>query len=516
MNLPDYHTNLVAKAQQRAIEDAAPCPICFSPVVPDNWRKHFDAHHPGETVLPFPIKETLRVIDRETGEMTPAPFITIDNEFHALIPPLSEDERAGLETSLKTEGCRDALVIWKGHDTLIDGHNRYAICQQHNIPYSVAEKEFDSREDVIVWMVQNQLARRNINKFVRVELAERMKDAIEKRAKEQQGERTDLLLNSTKSFEPVHTRKEMARIAETSEDTVRKVEAVAATAPEPIKAAARSGELSVDRAYKLTRALTDSPTEHSARILELAGDNEEKVQILNRLYKSQGSPETNGTFDELMRTGGFHHGKDMSDWCDFTAAPVEEIQRGLRSIAEHHAAVSGAPKALQMSESNEWYTPARYIEAARKLMGGIDLDPATCEYANRIVKATQIYTIETNGLAQEWRGRIWLNPPYGRDEGESNQATWSARLLEEYRAGHVKEAVLLVNAVTDRAWFQPLWDFPICFTDHRIRFYNTEKEAGQPTHGNALIYLGKQWEAFAEAFSEFGAVVTSVVRRNAA
>lgn len=180
---------------------------------------------------------------------------------------------------------------------------------------------------------------------------------------------------------------------------------------------------------------------------------------------------------------------------------------------EREKRISGTPPALQMSESNEWYTPAPYVEAARLLMGDIDTDPASIAYANeKVVHAATYYDIETNGLAYAWIGRIWLNPPYGRDEGESNQEIWSRRLVEQFDAGNTTEAVLLVNAVTDRKWFQPLWRFPICFTDHRIRFYNAEKEAGQPTHGNALIYLGPQEkeQQFIDLFKQFGVVVRKV------
>lgn len=171
---------------------------------------------------------------------------------------------------------------------------------------------------------------------------------------------------------------------------------------------------------------------------------------------------------------------------------------------------NGVPPALQMSESNEWYTPQKYIDAARELMGGIDLDPASCAFANETVKAANYYDITQNGLDKIWTGRIWLNPPYGFDDGTSNQEAWSTRLVEQYNAGVTTEAVLLVNAVTDRKWFQPLWQFPICFTDHRIRFYNAEVEAGQPTHGNALIYFGKQEERFIALFKQFGPIVKRV------
>jgi len=166
-------------------------------------------------------------------------------------------------------------------------------------------------------------------------------------------------------------------------------------------------------------------------------------------------------------------------------------------------------EALHSSLSNEWYTPALYIQAVRELLGGIDVDPASHPAANAVVRATTYYTLETNGLAHDWPGRVWLNPPYGRDEdNDSNQDVWSARLLEQYAAGITTEAVLLVNAATDRKWFQRLWAYPICFTNHRIRFIDSDGVAqNSPTNGNAFVYLGKQRDRFIRLFGAFGTVV---------
>lgn len=84
----------------------------------------------------------------------------IDSEFRSLIPPLTPEELSGLEKSLIDEGCRDALVIWEG--IIIDGHNRFEICQREDIPFRILEKSFENREDVKDWIEGNQLARRNL------------------------------------------------------------------------------------------------------------------------------------------------------------------------------------------------------------------------------------------------------------------------------------------------------------------------------------------------------------------
>lgn len=163
------------------------------------------------------------------------------------------------------------------------------------------------------------------------------------------------------------------------------------------------------------------------------------------------------------------------------------------------------------SASNEWYTPAEYVNAAREVMGAIDLDPASNALANETVQADYFYTEADDGLAQEWRGRVFLNPPYGVTDGKSNAGVWARKLIAEYDAGHVNEAVLLVNANTERKWFAPLWNFPICFTSDRIKFYTPDGIGAQPIDGNALVYLGANVRGFADVFRQFGPVVVEVV-----
>ena len=401
----------------------------------------------------------------------------IDDEFKALIPPLSDEERALLEQSLLNEGCRDALVVW--HDTLIDGHNRYELCQKHSVEFKTVERDFRDRNEALAWIIQNQLGRRNIADYTRGRLALRLEDAIAAQAKANQGARTDILPTLVKSS--VNTQSEVARVADLSKGTIHKVKTVEESAPAVIKQAAEKEEISINRAYELTKAL-ETAKEANPRFYE---ETVTRGHILN--LDGEDVPLTKAD-PTLIRV--------MSSEDDY-----ERVKRW-----ETHKR-NGTPKALQMSESNEWYTPPNYITAARELMGAIDLDPASCELANEVVKAERYFTLEDDGFSQVWRGRVWLNPPYGRDGGDSNQALWSARLIKAYCEGDVTEAVLLINAVTDRHWFQPLWDFPICFTDHRIRFYDQNGEAGSPTHGNAFVYLGKQTTRFVELFSPFGVVV---------
>lgn len=162
---------------------------------------------------------------------------------------------------------------------------------------------------------------------------------------------------------------------------------------------------------------------------------------------------------------------------------------------------------IHQSKSNEWYTPPEYIEAARAVMGSIDLDPASCEYANQTVMAGEFFDKEEDGFTASWFGNVWLNPPYGRDGKDSNQSLWSNKVIAQYKAGAINQAILLVSSAIGTAWFNPLFEYPICFPEKRIHFINKDGNQSSPTIGNAFVYLGKNINKFVEVFSQFGTVV---------
>ena len=193
--------------------------------------------------------------------------IKIDSEFQALIPPLSADERTQLEANLLADGCRDPLVIWG--EVLIDGHNRYEICTRLGIGYDTLEIEFDSREDVIIWMVDNQRGRRNLNDFQRTELQLKKKSAIAAKAKVNQqlseGRGVKGLQNSANLIETVNTRAEIAEAAGVSHDTVSKVERIQETAAPELVAALRENKVSINAAADVATLPKEEQAEIVAR-----------------------------------------------------------------------------------------------------------------------------------------------------------------------------------------------------------------------------------------------------------
>jgi ParB family chromosome partitioning protein len=178
----------------------------------------------------------------------------------------------------------------------------------------------------------------------------------------------------------------------------------------------------------------------------------------------------------------------------------EITQAGLLNIAKgcHVSANSG---------ENEWYTPPEFIEAARDVMGSIDLDPASCETAQANVKAKRFYTIDDDGLAKKWSGNVWLNPPYSKEV----IGQFATKIVAE--SGRIQQAIVLVNNATDTAWFHELASVAsaVCFLRGRVKFLDqTGKPANTPVQGQAVLYVGPNVEHFRSRFSTFGLVVVPV------
>lgn len=154
---------------------------------------------------------------------------------------------------------------------------------------------------------------------------------------------------------------------------------------------------------------------------------------------------------------------------------------------------------------NEWYTPSEYIDRARRVLGGFDVDPASNEAAQEVVRAGTFFTAETNGLAQEWNGRVWLNPPYA----QPLISQFMEKLRDEVQSGRCSDAIALTHNYTDTRWFQDTANLAsaICFTRGRIRFYSPAGDVASPTQGQAFFYFGNNIEGFRAEFSEIGFVV---------
>jgi phage N-6-adenine-methyltransferase len=140
---------------------------------------------------------------------------------------------------------------------------------------------------------------------------------------------------------------------------------------------------------------------------------------------------------------------------------------------------NGSPRTLATGEY-EWYTPPKYIELARLVLGEIDLDPASNDKAQETVRAARYFTAADEGLRHEWNGRVWLNPPYA----QPLIGQFVTKMVEERAAGRVTAGIMLTHNYTDTTWFHEAAEIAeaACFTRGRIAFL-------EPTAWRARLQL---------------------------
>lgn len=215
--------------------------------------------------------------------------ININEELRAYIDPLTEDEFAALERSLLSEGCRDALVLWG--DLLVDGHNRYGICQKHEIPFNTIQNHtFQTMDDVRLWMIDNHLGRRSVSDFQRGVLALRKKEIVSVRAAQSQAQRSSVEpaaddVSVQSEGEPPWTREAVARAARVSSATLGQIEKIQKTAAPELVRAVKSGVISINAAV----AVASLPSEK--QIAAVAGGKKELRQAARQVREARLPPK---------------------------------------------------------------------------------------------------------------------------------------------------------------------------------------------------------------------------------
>lgn len=183
-------------------------------------------------------------------------------------------------------------------------------------------------------------------------------------------------------------------------------------------------------------------------------------------------------------------------------AESQERARAALDIPSEPTEPEHRPHVTNNSGCNEWYTPQRYIDLAREVLGEIDLDPASCAFANETVKARLFYSEDDDGLTKPWHGRVWMNPPYSADL----VSKFADKFVDEYNDGNVTEGIVLVNNATETAWFAGMVNAAtaVCFPRGRIRYQSPNRESLAPLQGQAFLYFGENGDKFLRVFSEIG------------
>jgi hypothetical protein len=266
--------------------------------------------------------------------------------------------------------------------------------------------------------------------------------------------------------------------------------------------------------YKLTDAVLDFGIKEARRLkdwptLEEAVDTKiaEQFKFISWRKVSmqpRGQPKKSNGGVRLLSSS------EITKISGITEMQVVRIGKRLAKPAKYRADLLGVSYlAAQLAEpdhfrtnfsgNNEWHTPARYIELARKVLGEIDLDPASSKLAQKTVRAANFFALKDDGLTKPWHGRVWLNPPYSPKE----IAAFVDKLCDELKAGRVSAAIMLTHNYTDSGWFQQAARLvaAICFPDTRVRFEDADGVPCSPTQGQAFFYFGADRAKFIEVFN---------------
>jgi hypothetical protein len=183
-------------------------------------------------------------------------------------------------------------------------------------------------------------------------------------------------------------------------------------------------------------------------------------------------------------------------------APVESLQQSPSPEETVEPVSTHFMQIMSSSETPEWNTPQHIIHKVISFFGEIDLDPCSNSHETPNVPAHIRYAREDDGLAKEWAGRVYMNPPYGSEIGK-----WTGKLVESFTDGSVQEAIALVPGRIDTAWFQPLYNFLICNIRGRLQFGESQTGAPFPS---VLVYMGDRREDFIAHFKTLGPIVERV------
>lgn len=266
-------------------------------------------------------------------------------EMAELLPPLSAEQLDALEADLIKNGCYAPIIVNEDM-VIIDGHNRQALCEKHDLPYTMAVFSFEDLLEAKQWALDTQKGRRNLEKWELGKIALKLKPEIEAKARANQGTRTDLSATLPESSDAVDTRKELAEAVGLGERTMGKVMQIDENAPEVIKEALDKKELSINKGYDLTRQLQEVPEDQreqaAAELLEyekakkdLKQQNAEidrRGKVANIFCKAYEKAALLTVSEENVRC-----------WTEGTRMTLEELQdtvKESREIAQVFAAIA--------------------------------------------------------------------------------------------------------------------------------------------------------------------------------
>lgn len=363
--------------------------------------------------------DSSEITGNDTAISETLPTLQIVPELQELIPPLTDYEFETLRDNCLNEGIREPIIVWG--DIIIDGHNRYKIAKEHNLPFKTLTKNFKSKSEVIQWIVKNQLGRRNISSYGRCLLALKIKPIVEADSQQRMLAGVTPMQNSAQGT----TRDILAKLAETSHDTLRKVELLEQDATPELKAQLLAGTISINAAYKKTKKLFEEKEREKLNIPKqgitqsktldtLSSDNNEQDNADNL---SQEVDDDSTTTDSISAPVGDMNA--IGSETTFSTSSVEIPDTDAEDTAEN----------ITNSDTSDATTPATVTSnelqtVPTKSVDTTSISPTISDIVNSAIRKVQQvaqgfsnfsssakYYSTSEDLEKDWHGNIILCPP---------------------------------------------------------------------------------------------------------
>ena len=402
---------------------------------------------------------------------------------------MSPDELEKLTEDIRQHGLLESIVTFDGQ--ILDGRHRAQACEAAGV-----EPRFEEfvGGDPVAFVLSKNLHRRHLTSAQKAAIAVEALPLLEKQAKERQrqageqfgrGQEQKLVekIPQAMAEESSKSRDQAAALTGSNSHYVSDAKKIAVEAPDVFDAM-KSGTVSMPEARALSQK-SEPDREEILSSLPAMSPAERRAQF--RVVPSASStvepedPSLDGEAED--EAGGVSNDAGKSEPTDCR-------------LSVHFS-----------SDSPEWYTPPAVLDRVVNCLGAIDLDPcAEAQLGN--VPAARHLTADDDGLAHEWQGRMFMNPPYGREIG-----LWIDKLAAEFEAGRIMQAIVLVPARTDTAWFRRLSAFPVGFWRGRITFIGPDGGQNPAPFPSALFALGVAPEQFAATFDDVADVYVRVQRK---
>ena len=285
---------------------------------------------------------------------------TVLPEMAELLPPLTGEQLAALETDILKNGCYSPVIVNEDM-VVIDGHNRQRLCEQHGLPYQMAVFSFESMLEAKQWALDTQKGRRNLDKWELGKIALRLKPDIEARAKENmsagggdqksEGAKSGCA-NSQNPISPVNTTKELADAVGIGHQTMSRVMQIDEHAPTAVKEALDSGDLSINQGYNITRQVRELPEEQREEAAALAVELEKAKK---EIRQCDAEADRRGRIADLF-CKAFEKAvlltpteENVRIWTECTRMTREEIEdsvKDARELAEVFSTIAGILESL--------------------------------------------------------------------------------------------------------------------------------------------------------------------------